>query len=123
MKATKTFVYSLVAVLMLVLAGLALKFFGLWDVGDTLSAVVLMVLGVGFFIEGTPRMILKMTKNGLNGNEVSHMASIVIGFLAFISGFLQLPFVGLSSTGLNVLSGVVVVIALALVPIELLVVD
>lgn len=114
-KTRQAFDYILALISIFGFVALALKAFTLIDLGPWSTGILMLLAGGGLLIEGELFTIRRWTSNGLQGNEVPFVLSIVMGGFTIIVGILSFPFFGLDSVVMDTIVGIVASFAAVLI--------
>lgn len=90
------------------------------DISDYIESLWLIIIGVGLVIEARIKKLKLITKKGLTQDNMTHLTTIVIGFLAIISGILSLPEIGIDNPAFTATKGIVSIIAILFILIQTL---
>lgn len=112
------FLYVLAVVSMIGFLVIFLKSTFSVDILPFQEGILLMVLGVGLAVEGRIRSIFRMHKNGFTKDEISHISASVVGMMAFVVGFISLPFIAYTNPTFEGIKGIVSGIAIVVIFVE-----
>lgn len=116
-KVSTTFLYSLAIISIIgFLAIVGDTWFQFDFLTNNSSALILVVLGGGLIVESNIRRIKSMLKSGLNGSEITHIVTGVVGILAMIAGASAL--FGIEALALESMKGIVASLAVILIVIQ-----
>ena len=120
-KVTSTFLYSLAVVSILGFGAIILKsFFDIDFLTTNMSSLILIVLGFGLVFEGKIKKWLKFKRGGIQGDEITHIVTGVVGFLAIITGVIDLL---IDHINIEAIKGIIAVIAVVIIIVQTWVVD
>ena len=120
-KVTPTFLYSLAIVSILGFSAIILKsFFEMDFLTTNMSSLILIVLGFGLVFEGKIKKWLKFKRGGIQGDEITHIVTGVVGFLAIITGVIDLL---IDHINIEAIKGIIAVIAVVIIIVQTWVVD
>jgi len=95
---------------------IALNSFTQIDIGIIAEGLIFTILGIGLVMEGNIRGFIKYSRDGLQGDEVSHASAVVIGLMSIIAGILT--FFNIISLVLDSFKGIVAIIAIVIIIVE-----
>lgn len=90
---------------------LAMLIFLKIDLSAWQTSILLGLAGAGLMMEGNILSVRKWARDGVNGNEVTWMLSIIVGAFALIVAVLKLPFIALVGPKIDTVVGLVSVFA------------
>ncbi len=88
------------------------------DISPYVEASLFMIIGFALMMSGSIRLFFRYFNNGLTATEVNRISSIVVGFAAFVVGFITAPFFGIEVEVLNGVKAIIALIAIVNIVIE-----
>lgn len=117
-KTKKPFQDALTLISMWGFLGIALLSFNIIDLGNWDIPFLMIIAGGALFLEGEGLTVRKWTKDGLQGNEVAKLITIIVGVFSMVVGILALPFINITSPQLQSIIGVVAIFSLIFIGLE-----
>lgn len=88
------------------------------DLGPWTDSVLLIIAGAGLMLEGQVLTARKWLRNGLQGNEFSMFATIILGGTAFLVGILSMPIFTFNLEKLLVIQGFIALLSLIFIALQ-----
>ena len=122
-KTRKGFEDSLLVISIFGFAAITLNSFGKIDLSSFQTAVFMIAAGLGLLVEGQIKTFRQWSRNGIQSNEVPLILTLLVGFFSIIVGILALPFINVTNSQLQTVTGIVAAFALAFILLQRFVLD
>jgi hypothetical protein len=111
------FVNALSVVSILGFAGIVSYTIFNFDLNFYVESLLMITIGIGLMIEARMKK-LKSLKRGITSNNITHLTTIIIGFVAIVSGIFSFPQIRIDNPSFLAIKGIVSLIAIAVIIIQ-----
>jgi hypothetical protein len=88
-----------------------------FDLSFYVEAMLMITIGAGLMIEARMRK-LKSLSRGITSNNITHLTTIIIGFVAILSGIFSFPQIRIENPSFLAIKGIVSLIAMTVIIIQ-----
>lgn len=97
---------------------LAFSSFTTFDLSSWQTSFIMIVAGSGLMLEGQILTLAKWGRNGIQGNELPLILTLVVGVFTLIAGILTLPFINLTGPRIETIVGGVAIFTAIFIAIQ-----
>ena len=83
----------------------------------------MFIIGVGLIVEGKLNTFKKIKHEGLTPRNFTHLITVIIGFLAILTGVFSLPWIRIDASGFLAVKGIVSLIAIIIIVVQTWIVE
>lgn len=117
-KASYLFVEALALVSILGFLGIVSRTLFEREISLYIEAFWMLIIGVGLIIEGQISTLRQIRYQGLTPTNFAHLTTVIVGTIAIFAGLVSLTQVGIESSSLNAVKGIVSLIAIIVIVIQ-----
>lgn len=121
--ASHTFVVVLALVSIIGFIGIVSSTLFEFDLSFYAEGAMMIIMGVGFVLEGDVRSLWYLRKIGLTPKNFANVTTVVIGIIAFFAGILSIPPIRIEHHGFLAVKGILSVIAIVIIVIQTWIVE
>jgi hypothetical protein len=82
------------------------------------EASLMIVIGIGLMLEGKLSTLKYIKQEGLTATNFTHLVTIIIGFIALLTGIFTIPAIDIQTQGFLASKGIISVIAIFIIIIQ-----
>jgi hypothetical protein len=118
LKASNKFVIILALVSIISFIGIVSETLFDFNMGLYIEALWMFVIGIGFVLEGQITIFRKVRLEGLTPTNFTHLTTVIIGFIAIITGIFSIPFIRIEQSGFLAVKGIISLIAIIVIVVQ-----
>lgn len=116
-KVSQKFVTALAIVSILGFSGIVSQSFFNYDLSYYIESLLMFIIGIGLMLESKIKK-LKSLERGLTSNNITHLTTVVIGFIAILAGIFSFPQIRFDIPGFVAIKGIIAIIAIIVITIQ-----
>ena len=121
-RVSQKFVTALSIVSILGFVGIVSQTIFSYDLGYYVESFLMLIIGLGLIIEAKIKK-LKSLANGFTSTNITHLTTIVIGFIAILAGIFSFPAIRIETPGFLAIKGIISIIAVIIIIIQTWILD
>jgi len=122
-KASHKFIMILAIISIISFLGIVSNTLFDFSLGFYIEALWMLVIGVGFLIEGQVHRLKNIRSEGLTPRNFTNLTTVVIGIIAIATGIFSLPQIRIENSGFLAVKGIVSLVAIVIIIIQTWIVE
>jgi len=122
-KASHKFIMILAIISIISFLGIVSKTLFDFSLGFYIEALWMLVIGIGFLIEGQIHHLKNIRSEGLTPRNFTNLTTVVIGVIAIATGIFSLPQIRIENSGFLAVKGIVSLVAIVIIIIQTWIVE
>ena len=119
---SQKFVTALAIVSILGFVGIMSQSFFGFDSSGYIECFLMLIIGAGLIVEAKVKKLKSLSK-GITSNNITHLTTVIIGFIAIVAGVFSFPLIKIVNPAFLAIRGIISVIAIAVIIIQTWIID
>jgi uncharacterized membrane protein HdeD (DUF308 family) len=111
------FVTALSIVSIIGFGGIVGQAFFDFDTTVYVESLLMFVVGIGLMIEARVKKLRSLSR-GITSNNITHLTTVIIGFVALIAGIMSFPPINVVNPAFLAIKGIISIIAIVVIVIQ-----
>jgi len=122
-KASHKFIMILAVISIISFLGIVSSTLFDFSLGFYIEALWMLVIGIGFLIEGQIHRLKNIRTEGLTPRNFTNITTVVIGVIAIVTGIFSLPQIRIENSGFLAVKGIASLVAIVIIIIQTWIVE